>query len=261
MLKFKDQMLRLVKLEEPAQRIISLVPSQTELLFDLGLENRIIGITKYCIHPEAAIKKKILIGGTKQVLLDKIQMLAPDLIIANKEENEKVDIEQLAREFPVWVSDVHTLADALQMIKAIGELTQTEKQATGIIKNIEQAFKGIQAPALMKTCAYLIWRKPWMSVGSDTYIHDMMRHCGLKNVFAEKKRYPEFTLQQLTELQPQIILLSSEPYPFKEKHMAEIQEKCPHAKIELVDGEMFSWYGSRAAMAPAYFNELLARLD
>jgi ABC-type Fe3+-hydroxamate transport system substrate-binding protein len=260
-LKYKDQLLRLVKLSGAPQRIISLVPSQTELLFELGLENRIIGVTKYCIHPAEAVKKKILVGGTKQLNLDKIQTLAPDLIIANKEENDKKDIDALAKEFPVWVSDVQTVEGAIQMIRGIGEITQTEEKAAQIANEIAQAFRKFQAPATHKTCAYLIWRKPWMSVGGDTYINDMLRSCRLKNVFAEKKRYPEFTLNTLAKLQPELIFLSSEPYPFKEKHIEEIQIKCPNSKIVLVDGEMFSWYGSRAKRAPAYFSELLAGLD
>lgn len=256
-----DQMGRSVQLRGPPQRIISIVPSQTELLHDLGLGDRVVGITKFCIRPEAWFRTKPRVGGTKQVDLAKVRALKPDLIIGNKEENTRSDILALAQEFPVWMSDVEDLDRALDMIWAMGALTGTEARAEGIANGIAQAFADLKPlPRPLRT-AYLIWRKPYMAAGSGTFIDDMLRRCGLVNAFADRGRYP------LLEVEPgrpggfpadtDLVLLSSEPYPFKPGHAGEVQEHLPKARIMCVDGEAFSWYGSRLLRAPAYFNGLL----
>ena len=240
----------------PPRRIISLVPSQTELLHDLGLEKEVVGITKFCIHPESWFRTKTRVGGTKTVNLDKVRQLQPDLILANKEENTKEQIELLSKEFPVWVSDIQTLEDALEMIRSVGALTHTSEKANACADQIGQAFARLHPlhPAI-KT-AYLIWKDPYMSVGADSFIHDMMQRLGLQNCFAHTSRYPEVSIRDLQQADCQLLLLSSEPYPFKQKHITELQELLPHTRILLVDGEMFSWYGSRLLKAPAYFAEL-----
>lgn len=240
-------------------RIISLVPSQTELLYDLGLEEQVVGITKFCIHPEHWFRNKARIGGTKDVKFDRVKALAPDLILANKEENVKEQVEALAEIAPTHTTDINTLEDAYQMIHEIGELTHTTIQAKEIVTKIKAGFHTLTEQLLQqspKTCLYLIWKDPYMSVGSDTFIHDMMTRCKLNNVLANEKRYPTITPDKIKALSPQIILLSSEPYPFKEKHIAELQELLPDTIILLADGEMFSWYGSRLQHSPAYFCSL-----
>jgi ABC-type Fe3+-hydroxamate transport system substrate-binding protein len=256
----KDQTGREVNFSEIPSRIVSVVPSQTELLFDLGLYDEIVGITKFCVHPQEMVKSKIKVGGTKNLNLEKIRSLKPDLIIANKEENRQSEIEDLMKDFPVWISDIKTLEDALHMIQSVGEITGKQAEAMNISKAISNKFSNFKLQISKRkplTAAYLIWHKPMMTVGSDTFINSMMEHCGFKNVFRDRNRYPEITEGQLRNASPQIILLSSEPFPFRQKHVEHYQGICPDARILLVDGEMFSWYGSRLQYAPAYFEELI----
>ncbi len=236
-------------------RIISLVPSQTELLADLGLEERVVGITKFCIHPEHWRKTKTVIGGTKKFDIDLIRSLQPDLIIANKEENYREGIQTLSAQYPVWMSDVVTLTDAKDMIRKIGEITNTSFRAEKIVADIDLSFSKLNKLPALKTL-YLIWKGPWMAAAPGTFIDEMMRVSNLENCFIKQTRYPELNTEQLSRLNPELILLSSEPYPFKEKHIAELQQLCPDARILLVDGEMFSWYGSRLLKFPAYLESL-----
>lgn len=261
----KDQLGRSIELTFPPKRIISLVPSQSELLWDLGLRKELVGITKFCIHPDEMFRSVTRIGGTKEINFEAIEKLKPDLIIANKEENEQEQIEELCKRYPVWISDIYNLDNALEMIFRVGEITNKPTQSKGLvtqIKNKFSQFKNTKHEARNRhTAAYLIWKNPYMAAGHHTFIDFMLGECGLKNVFSnEKSRYPEITTQILIDKNPQIILLSSEPYPFKEKHLQELKAQLPNAKIMLVDGEMFSWYGSRLLKAFDYFDGLIASL-
>ncbi len=253
--KYTDQLGQVLDINLPPQRIISLVPSQTEFLFDLGLDDRICGITRFCIHPADKVKNKPLIGGTKRFDFEKIKELNPDLIIGNKEENYQEGIEQLKRDFPVWMSDIYGLQGALAMMRELGRITGREEEAAGIIESIQ--FPEISSN---QTAAYFIWRKPYMVAASNTFINEMLGVFGLRNVFEGLQRYPEIGTQQLSELNPDFIFLSSEPYAFSEKHIEEFSSFCPKARVLVVDGEMFSWYGSRLRYAPAYFEALRAKL-
>jgi ABC-type Fe3+-hydroxamate transport system substrate-binding protein len=275
---FTDQLGRTIFLPRIPRRIISLVPSQTELLYSLGLDGSVVGITKFCIHPETWFHSKPRIGGTKAIDPARVDALQPDLIIAGKEENEKPQIEALASRYPVWISDVKTLSDALDMIRAIGLLTGTTTQAMAMAENITREFAALSdsfyAPSLAAAShsapgpsstpsplvAYLIWRNPWMAAGGDSFIHDMLRYCGFTNLFANVDRYPSVHLPDLTALPSPVILLSSEPYPFRGRHVDEVREILPNASVHLVDGEFFSWYGSRLLSAPAYFRQLRQQL-
>lgn len=234
------------------KRIISVVPSQTELLADLGLEEEVVGITRFCVHPERWFRSKTRVGGTKRLNIKTIRSLSPDLIIANKEENEQAQIEALSREFPVWVSDIRTLDDALEMINLVGELTGRASVGVQMAEEIRSMFSGFRGTGEMGRVAYFIWYRPWMVAGGDTFIHDILGRVGWKNVFADRLRYPETTLEELQALNPGLVLLSSEPFPFSEKHVEELRDVLPHAEIRLVDGEMFSWYGSRLLRAGEY---------
>jgi len=254
---FTDMMGREVEIAFPPKRIVSVVPSQTELLHDLGLEDEVVGITKFCIHPDSWFRSKARIGGTKKLDIDKIRALKPDLIIANKEENEQAQIEALAAEFPVWISDIQTLPQALQMIQVVGLITDREMKANEIVDKIVQGFTKLQRAASAKKVAYFIWYNPWMSVGGDTFISNMIRTIGWHNVLADKSRYPEVRLEELKAHDPELVLLSSEPFPFKDKHIAEVKAVLPNADVQLVDGEMFSWYGSRMLKAVAYLQALV----
>jgi ABC-type Fe3+-hydroxamate transport system substrate-binding protein len=251
-----DQLNRQIELQTTPKRIISVVPSQTELLYDLGLRQEVIGITKFCVHPKEWSAIKYRIGGTKNLQVDRIKNLEPDLIIANKEENVQKQIEVLAKDFPVWVSDVQNLNDAQNMILSIGELVGKKDAAIAMKEKMAAQFATLQIEKEL-TCVYLIWQEPFMSVGADTFIHQMLQQCGFQNMLANEIRYPTITESQLIALKPQLVLLSSEPYPFKQKHIAALQQLLPSSIIKLVDGEMFSWYGSRLLHAPKYFQQLM----
>jgi ABC-type Fe3+-hydroxamate transport system substrate-binding protein len=244
------------------KRIVSLVPSQTELLYHLNLNAEVVGITKFCIHPQHWFRTKQRVGGTKNVTLEKIKALQPDLILANKEENTRQQIEELASQFPVWVTDVSNLSEALKMITTVGMLTGKVEQATFLKAHIAQEFEQLQQDKPYKSwrSCYLIWKDPYLTVGSDTFIHDMLQRSGFENIFAALSRYPEVTLEATRNADCELLLLSSEPYPFTQRHIMLLQPQLPETKIVLVDGELFSWYGSRLQWAPAYFRMLQAML-
>jgi len=252
---YTDHLNRTIEVIARPQKIISVVPSQTELLYHLGLEKEVVGITKFCIHPNKWFREKHRVGGTKNLHLQKIKELQPDLIIANKEENLKEQIEELAKEFPVWVSDVNNLEDSLNMIEKIGRLTVKEKEANELLSRINKGFEQIQFATQPRT-AYLIWKDPYMTVGGDTFIHDMLQRAGFDNIFVTEKRYPTVSIEDIKNANCELLLLSSEPYPFQQKHIDELQAFLPNTKIMLVDGEMFSWYGSHLVKAPNYFSAL-----
>jgi ABC-type Fe3+-hydroxamate transport system substrate-binding protein len=261
-MRFTDQMGRQIELPALPERIISLVPSQTELLADLGLSDKLVGITKFCIHPPGLKEHCRIIGGTKQVHFDRIHALKPDLIIGNKEENEKQFIEELSKDYPVWMSDIQTYPDALEMIRQVGEITGTAGRAEVLISEIEAGFSDLQGVEESLSVAYLIWQKPFMGAGNNTFINEMLMRLGFQNVLSGLDgRYPEFSIKELRSLTPEVVLLSSEPYPFGEKHIEYFRANLPGVRVLLVDGEMFSWYGSRLRHSPNYFRELLAALD
>ncbi|MCS3800373.1 helical backbone metal receptor [Niastella sp. OAS944] len=252
---YTDQLGRWVTVPASPRSIVSLVPSITELLYTLQLDNEVTGITKFCVHPESWFRQKTRVGGTKNIKIEAIHALQPDLIIANKEENVKEQVEELAKHYPVWMTDVNGLEDALEMIEQIGRITNRLNNALHLLSQINTAFASLKPMATKQKAGYLIWRNPYMTIGNDTFIHDMLLRCGLTNSFANSTRYPTIDTWQLKQCD--LLLLSSEPFPFQQKHINELQPHLPNTKIVLVDGEMFSWYGSRLLNAPAYFNTLL----
>ncbi|HMU45865.1 MAG TPA: helical backbone metal receptor [Chitinophagaceae bacterium] len=257
---FTDQTGRTIELKETPKKIVSVVPSQTEFLFDLGLEEEVAGITKFCVHPEKWFHSKPRVGGTKQLKTDIIRQLQPDLVIANKEENVKEQIEELGKEFPVWISDVTDLDSAFDMMQQIGLMTNKKSSADQIIAEISQNFKKLTTPGSQLSTCYLIWQNPYMTVGGDTFINSMLESAGFDNIFKQKERYPETTIEEIRSLNPDLLLLSSEPFPFKQKHIDELQSQLPGTKIILVNGDLFSWYGSRLLYAPEYFSDLRNKL-
>lgn len=248
-----DQMGRKVRVPESPQRIISLVPSQTELLYDLGLGNRVVGLTKFCVHPAAWLRQKTIVGGTKQFRFEVIDSLQPDLIIGNKEENYQEGIQRLSEKYPVWMSDITTMSDALEMITEVSAICGKANEGKALAQQIRTGLKTVSG-AKRGAVVYLIWNKPYMAAGSETFIHEVLSQVGFENCVKEG-RYPELTEAMIKEMNPDHVLLSSEPYPFKEVHAKSLQALLPHAKISLVDGEMFSWYGSRMLKLPAYFSK------
>lgn len=258
MMELTDQMGRSLRIDALPGRIVSVVPSQTELLHDLGAGETVVGITKFCIHPDSWHRTKPRVGGTKRLDLERIRALAPELIVANREENSRADLEILMQEFPVWITDIRTLADALDMIRSLGMLIGKTKEAEEMAGEIARRFRALGAPAAGRPAAYLIWRDPWMVAGGDTFIHEMLTLAGFRNIFADRPRYPVIDPAEVSGV---LALLSSEPFPFAEKHAVELREKAPGCLPCLVDGEMCSWYGSRLLQAPAYLAGLARTLE
>lgn len=258
-----DQLGRTITVNFPPKRIVSLVPSQTELLFDLGLDQEIVGITKFCIHPIEKFATRVKVGGTKKLNISLIKELNPDLIIANKEENTQIEIEALMNEFPVWISDVGNLSQALEMITGIGELVNRAPEAYYLNHLIKTGFSDLEILAKQvgykKSVAYLIWKDPFMFAGQGTFINDILDKIGLENIISTE-RYPSSEIAVIQEKNPKFIFLSSEPYPFKAKHIADLEKLFPESKVLLVDGEMFSWYGSRLVKAISYLFQLQKEL-
>lgn len=260
MIKLTDQTGQIITLKGPPKRIISLVPSQTELLYDLGLDQETIGITRFCIHPESWYRTKTRIGGTKDLHIDKIRNLQPDLVIANKEENTRYQVEEIRKFCPVWTSDIANLTDALEMVRGIGQLSGKSESANRLASVIEADLFALSTEFTPRNAVYLIWKDPYMTVGGDTFINDMLKICGLNNVFSQKLRYPEVTVEEIKAVSPNVVLLSSEPYPFREKHIELLERQLPGVKIRLADGEMFSWYGSRLLHSANYFRDLRTQI-
>jgi ABC-type Fe3+-hydroxamate transport system substrate-binding protein len=259
MLELRDQIGVELKLEGAAKRIVSVVPSQTELLFDIGLREEVIGITKFCIHPSSWFETKTRIGGTKKLNLEMIQSLNPDLIIANKEENTKEEIEWLQSRFPVYTSDIQTMRHSYHMMRDIGVLTNRELEVAKLIDNIEnERLVNGDSGKSQGNALYLIWKNPYMTVRDDTFISHMLGLAGWDNALDDDfdSRYPVLELSDMIAFNPQYVFLSSEPFPFQEKDVHELKEILPNSRIVVVDGEMFSWYGSRLKKSFEYFSNL-----
>lgn len=240
-------------------RIISLVPSISELLWDLGLQQELIGITKFCIHPDEMFRKVERIGGTKTLDLEKIKSLQPDLIIGNKEENVKEQIEELKKDFNLILTDVNTVEEGLEMIHSIGLATDREAISLQIVKDIKREFSSLKSIQPKSRVIYFIWKSPYMVAGQDTFIHSMLEAAGFENCICDL-RYPEIALEDCKKLNPDHVLLSTEPFPFKEDNLNEFKD-AGFSSVHLVDGELFSWYGSRMRKSAAYFTKLNHQLQ
>lgn len=262
---YTDQLNRTIELTAPPKRIVSLVPSQTEFLAALGLDAEVVGITRFCIHPEHWCRNKQRVGGTKDFKTELIRSLQPDLIIANKEENDPVRLHELMSDIPVWVSDVNDLDSACAMMEAIGEMCDKRPAAEQLVTRTRSAFeelhRTLQLSERKKSVVYLIWNDPFMAAGSDTFIHNMLSLCGLHVLPEQLERYPQLSIEDLRQLRPNVLLLSSEPFPFAENHRQAMASLLPETKVLLCDGEFFSWYGARLQSAPAYFSSLLLEIQ
>lgn len=255
-----DQLGNRIRLKEVPKRIVSLVPSQSEFLWDLGLKEELVGITKFCIHPKEMFATCRRVGGTKNPDREKIRSLQPDLIIGNKEENEKERIEQLRQEFPVWMSDVNTPEQALDMMQSLSLLLGKETEGNKIIEASKRSLAHCKNMFRGESIAYFIWNEPYHFAGADTFIHSILKYIGFKNVFSNQTRYPAYGLQELAKLKPEYCFLSSEPFPFSEAQGRKIQEALPDTRVVFVDGEAFSWYGSRLIYLQEYLSELKHKL-
>lgn len=246
-----------IVLDHPPQRIVSLVPSQTELLAYLDLQDEVVGITRFCERPEHWRSEKTIVGGTKEVDIETVRDLEPDLILANHEENTLEDVRSLEEIAPIFVTEVKTVEEALQMIRTVGTLTDTSDQTSTLAGQIISRFDSLPEFAPLRA-VYFIWREPYMTVGGDTFIHDVMAWGGFENVFGDETRYPNVHLGDLGGEDIDVVLCSSEPFPFhkKDKFTADIEEALPDTPIEVVDGQPFSWYGPRLLETPSYLKEL-----
>lgn len=262
---FTDMLGQTFEFDKAPSRIVSLVPSQTELLYELGLEDQIVGITKFCVHPFHFKSVKTIVGGTKKVRYDKIAALEPDIIICNKEENTEEMVAELRHIAPVWVTDISDLEDNYQMIRDFGQLFNRRTEARkweDKLRFAEREFTAYMDGKPQRKAAYFIWKEPWMVAGAGTFIDHMMKRNRFVNIYHDKGRYPEVVVPRIRlEGDPELVLLSSEPYPFKDEDAFEIGRRTHHAKTVFVDGEMFSWYGTRPLRAFAYFRQLQHRLD
>lgn len=241
------------------QRIVSLVPSQTELLAALGLDARVVGVTRFCVRPEDWKRRKTIVGGTKNVDVERVRALAPDLVLANHEENTREDVEALGAFAPVVVTDVATVDDAGAMIRDVGARTGTDRLAHALADRIADGFAALPAFAPLRA-AYFIWREPWMVAGGGTFIGDVLRRGGFANVFERAPRYPAVSADEVAAARPDVLLFSSEPYPFRERHLAEWRARLPGVPCAFVDGEACSWYGPRLLETPGYLRALRERL-
>jgi iron complex transport system substrate-binding protein len=261
---FSDQIGTIHVFETPPKRIVSLVPSQTELLFDLGLEECIVGITKFCVHPYHLKSIKKVVGGTKKVSFEKIKLLQPDIIICNKEENTKEMVKDLSSICPVWVTNIIKVEDNFKMIQDFGQLFNKRIEAQNWCDKINFAlidFNEFIKDKPKQKVAYFIWKSPFMVAGSENYINEILLLNNFENIYGTKGRYPEIELKKMRlEGDPDLVLLSSEPYPFNEEDAFEIGRFTHHAKTIFVDGEMFSWYGSRILKAITYFKMLHSKI-
>lgn len=256
-MEFVDQLNRTVTFTHTPSRIISLVPSQTELLVALGLRKNIVGVTKFCVHPKDLRKEKTIVGGTKQVDFEKIKSLKPDIIICNKEENSEEIVLQLENVAPVWVSDITTISESIEMILQLGKIFEVDGRALEITANIKlklEGFKEYVRDFPSKKVLYLIWKNPYMAVGKNTFIDELLQINNFENIIIKKNsRYPEVSIELIKTAE--LVLLSTEPYPFKKVDANVFAEEL-NSEVKLVDGEFFSWYGSRLIKAFEYFKEL-----
>jgi ABC-type Fe3+-hydroxamate transport system substrate-binding protein len=255
-----------LELSAPPRRIVSLIPSTTELLCSLGLAGALVAVTVYCVEPRDVVRGKTRVGGEKDPDLAAIRALAPDLVVANVEENRREDVDALrAAGVPVWVTYPRTVAEGLAMIRDLGEVTGAREAARALLDTLEPLYEQVRARTAQRAPVrvfYPIWRKPWMTIGADTYVHDLLATCGGANVFADRTRYPTVSLDEMAGRAPDLILLPDEPFRFRRAHLRDFDAypavpAVRDGRIRLVDGKPFSWHGPRLAEALTKLPDLL----
>ena len=240
-------------------RIVSLVPSTTETLYKLGINDRIVGVTRYCVHPKEARQEKSIVGGTKQLNWEAVKNCRPDLVIGNQEENSKQIFQDLqAMNIPYYIAFPKTIDDALDDLENLGKLLNASTRAREIGTMIKSARRSCNKTKFR--FAYLIWRRPYMTLNDQTFISEMLQEIGGVNVFqGHPERYITCQPAEILAHSPDVVLLSSEPYPFKEKHIPELlQAGFARQQIKFIDGEMCSWHGVRLVEAFDYLNKVKA---
>jgi len=243
-----DDLGRTISLEKVPEKIVSLVPSITLTLADLGLGDQLVGVTRFCKYPADLIKGLTKIGGPKNIYHTKIVDLKPDVVIAVKEENDKDQVLKLSDDVPVVVFDINTTDDVFRMMNTLGELFQKRSEAKELNSRIKEAYHHFPIQGDGKKVVYLIWKNPWMAAGKETYIGSMLKIAGFDNIV--EGRYPEVDMEKLDEAE--VILLATEPYHFKEKERAELEALFPGKSVNIVNGELFTWFGT---YLPGYLND------
>ncbi len=245
------------------ERIVSLVPSLTEALFAFGVGEKVVGRTRYCTQPPRAVGKIPKVGGTKKVSVSHVLDLEPDLVVAVREENSRKNIEELREAgIPVLVGAPEEVAGAIDLLKELAARVGAPR-AEAVLGPIERVYRRLQTRRREKARRVFvpIWKKPYMSIGSDTYVHDVLKTCGGENVFGGTMRYPIVTLEEVEAAQPEAILLPDEPYPFSAEDLEEFYSlETPAARgdrIYLVDGKLLTWYGPRMGSSLAQLSSLL----
>ncbi|AMC11893.1 cobalamin-binding protein [Lutibacter profundi] len=260
-----DSLKREILIKTTPKRIVSLVPSQTELLYDLGLENEIVGITKFCVHPYHLKATKTIVGGTKKVDFNKIKALQPDFILCNKEENSYDFLPELEKIAPTYFSDVNSIQDSLNLIANLGNILNRRTESINLIEKINfklTNFKSFIKDKPARKVAYFIWANPWMVAGNNTYINEILKLNKFENIYANRSRYPKVEINKIRhEGDPDVIILSSEPFPFKDEHAMEIATYTNRSVTVFADGELFSWFGSRLLLSFDYFKELHKKFE
>ncbi len=288
---FTDTMGRTITLPQTPQRIVSLVPSITEVLFTFGWGDQVVGITDYCTEPAAEVASKLRIGGTKNPDVAAILDLQPQLVLAVAEENRRHDVEQLeSADIPVYVFEPATVRAGIDLLWRVAALLDCTDAVRLSVEAIEEAYADIQARVAGRMPVRVfcpIWKDPYMTIGEGTYINDMLQVCGGENVFAERRRrfplaadlgqapersgdrddgrdrrYPRVTLEEMADLQPEVILLPDEPYVFSDVDLDDFQPftdvpAVQHGRIHLIDGKIVSWYGPRIGQSLHILSELL----
>ncbi len=256
-MEFLDEISRTVSLPQTPRRIVCLVPSITETLFALGVGDRVVGVTEYCTHPPDEIARRQKVGGTKDPHIEAIVQLAPDLVIVNDEENRREDFSALTDQgLLVYVTAPRTVADGITMIERLGPVLGCKTVSDEMARRLRTMYDEVVAtaatgPRLRVFCP--IWRKPWMAFNADTYADDMLWCCGAENVVRTKaERYFSTTLAEIAALQPDVVVLPSEPYPFTNKHFVHLKElvETPAGRgghFYCIDGMALCWYGPRIA--------------
>lgn len=264
---YTDGLYRELEVKSTPKRIVSLVPSITETLFTFGADDSVVAVTNFCVEPPQALEAKTAVGGTKTLDVEAIKGLSPDLIIANAEENREEDIRQLVRaSLPVFVTFPRTVSAAINMMRQLAEITDTVGKAAPILQEAEETLTDIKTASRTRHRPRVfcpIWRRPWMTIGSDTYMHDFITVCGGRNIFADRHdRYPRVELDEVARRLPEVILLPDEPYHFMPKHKEEFATRAyvpavRDERIHVVDGKILCWYGPRIADGLRFVNGLL----
>ena len=260
-MQFFDDLGKTIFINKIPKRIVSLCPSITETLCELGLSDKIIACTDYCIHPIDKVKNINKIGGPKNFSEEKILKLSPDIIFAVKEENDANKIINISKKITTYVFDINSIKEGIELIKALGNIFEIQNIANVFIEKILEGYKNLPKVNSNIQCLYLVWKNPYIAVGSGSFIDSVLNKLNLRNCLRNsEKKYPKINLNNF-ENNFDLIILPSEPYRFSNKDIEELENVFPEKVIIKVDGEMFSWYGTHQLKSISYFDKFVEKLN